>query len=82
MLLMQYVERINVDRNFFKGQGHVLRMLYHMGPMSQKELQERMGIQAGSISEVTLKLEKKGMVSRCKSPEDRRRILLSLTEQG
>ena len=48
----------------------------------QKELQDLLGIQAGSMSEIAAKLEGKGLIVRVRSEEDRRKVFLSITEQG
>ncbi len=65
-----------------RGQGRILRTLCQRGEMSQRELQELLGIQAGSMSEIAAKLEDKGLITRVRSEEDRRKVSLSITEQG
>lgn len=65
-----------------RGQGRILRTLCRRGEMPQKELQELLGIQAGSMSEIAAKLEDKGLIVRVRSEEDRRKVSLSITEQG
>lgn len=65
-----------------RGQGRILRTLCQRGEMPQKELQELLGIQAGSMSEIAAKLEDKGLIIRVRSEEDRRKVSLSVTEQG
>ena len=65
-----------------RGQGRILRTLCQRGEMPQKELQELLGIQAGSMSEIAAKLEAKGLIVRIRSEEDRRKVSLSVTEQG
>ena len=50
--------------------------------ISQKALQEKLGIQSGSMSEVVIKLEKKGYIERIKSSQDRRAYDIILTEEG
>lgn len=64
-----------------RGQGRILRTLCQ-GEMLQRELQELLGIQAGSMSEIAAKLEGKGLITRVHSKEDRRKVSLSITEQG
>lgn len=59
-------------------QGRIRRMIGRCGDMSQKELQERLGVQAGSISEIINKMEKKGILERREDPCDRRRRRLYL----
>lgn len=65
-----------------RGQGRILRTLCQRGEMPQKELQDLLGIQAGSMSEIAAKLEDKGLITRVRSEEDRRKVSLSITEQG
>ena len=52
------------------------------GSMTQRELQERLQIQAGSMSELVSKLELKGFLQRSRDPRDRRRMMLALTGAG
>ena len=50
--------------------------------MSQKEMQDKLDIQSGSISELISKLEKKELVIRQPDSADRRRMIMFLTEKG
>lgn len=63
-------------------QGKILKILYKKGPMSQKEMQDKLDIQSGSISELISKLEKKELVIKQPDSADRRRMILFLTEKG
>ena len=65
-----------------RGQGRILRTLCERGKMPQRELQNLLGIQAGSMSEIAAKLEHKGLIVRVRSEEDRRKIFLAVTEAG
>lgn len=65
-----------------RGQYRILRTLCQQGEMPQKELQKLLGIQAGSMSEIAAKLEDKGLIVRVRSQEDRRKVSLTITEQG
>ena len=62
-------------------QSRVLGLLA-AGDISQRELQERLQIQPGSISELISKLELKGFLTRRRNENDRRKVVLSLTEEG
>lgn len=62
-------------------QARVLRLLA-AGGVTQRELQERLQIQPGSVSELTGKLEMKGFVTRARDENDRRRVTLTLTPAG
>lgn len=63
-------------------QGRVLRMLAKWDGLSQRALQAEMGVQPGSLSELISKLEAKGLLVREQDGEDKRRVVLHLTEAG
>lgn len=48
--------------------------------VNQKQLQELLGIRPGSMSEMVIKLESKGLVSRAKDESDKRVTRLTLTK--
>ena len=50
--------------------------------LSQKEMQERLRIQAGSLSELVSKLEAKGLLTRERDESDKRKISLKITPDG
>ena len=60
----------------------VLKMLLADESLTQGELRKRLGIQAGSFSELAARMEKRGLIEREKDSQDRRRVVLRLTEQG
>ena len=62
-------------------QSMVLHMLRD-GPMTQKQIQEQLGTQPGSVSELISKLETKHLLERRRSETDRRKVLLTLTAKG
>lgn len=65
-----------------RGQGRILRILCGQECMSQKELQDILHIQPGSMSEIAAKLESKGLIARSRDGADKRKILLSVTDKG
>lgn len=64
------------------GQNGILALLAEKESMDQKELQQLLQIQPGSVSEILMKLERKGFITREKNEEDRRRSVVWLTEKG
>ena len=60
----------------------VLQLLLEHGALTQRELQKHLGVQAGSFSELATKMEKKGLIKRERDVDDKRRIVLRLTEDG
>jgi len=59
-----------------------LEILYHLGPLCQKTIGEKLLCSPGNISLVINNLEKNGLVERTKNPSDRRFYQIRLTSQG
>ncbi|KAA3612410.1 MAG: MarR family transcriptional regulator [Planctomycetota bacterium] len=60
----------------------VLEALWHLGPLCQGELGDKMLRSGGSVTSVVDRLEKKGWVQRQRSEQDRRVVLVALTGAG
>ena len=60
----------------------VLEALFHLGPLPQKVLCEKVLRTPGNLTQVIDALEKDTLVKRNPNPEDRRSFLVSLTELG
>lgn len=60
----------------------VLEFLYHKGPQPLQQIGDKILISSGNITYVVDKLERKGLVARRPSPQDRRVIYAEVTEQG
>ena len=60
----------------------VLEVLYHLGSMCQGEIGAKILKSSGNITMVIDNLEKRGLVRRIRDAEDRRKIGISLTDQG
>lgn len=66
-----------------RGQGRILKLILASGgEMTQGELQEKLGTRPGSVSEIVSKLVNRGMLTRDKDEDDKRKVVLRLTEQG
>lgn len=59
-----------------------LETLYHLGPLNQRSIGEKLLKSGGNITMVIDNLEKCGHVKRKKDPTDRRAVLIHLTEKG
>lgn len=64
------------------GQGRVLALLKLKPEMAQRELTYLMGMSRQSIAELLGKLEKQDLVEREPSPENRRAVIVRLTDKG
>ena len=60
----------------------VLETLYHLGPMNQKNLGNKLLKSGGNITFVVDNLEKQGLVIRRRGVVDRRNFNIQLTEKG
>lgn len=65
-----------------RGQNRILSILLENPKMGQRALQEQLGIEPGSMSEILAKLEEKGFLVKEKDESDRRRMIIRLTEAG
>jgi MarR family 2-MHQ and catechol resistance regulon transcriptional repressor len=60
----------------------ILEALYHLGTLSQSELAHKMLKTTGNISSVLKHMEKDGLVSRVRDPDDNRYMQVCITDQG
>lgn len=60
----------------------VLEALYHIGPLCQSELAEKLLKSGGNLTLVVDNLEKAGYVLRERDPADRRFVVVKLTPKG
>lgn len=63
-------------------QFRALRILEENGEITQRQLQDLMGIQQGSLSELVKKLEDQELITRACAFEDRRQLLIRVTKKG
>ena len=60
----------------------VLEALLHKGPQTISEIQNRILLATGSMTAAVDRVERKGLVVRTTTPNDRRAKVLALTESG
>ena len=60
----------------------VLEVLYHLGPLCQRDIAEKQFTSGANITMVVNNLEKNRLVRRARSESDRRRSLVELTPEG
>jgi MarR family 2-MHQ and catechol resistance regulon transcriptional repressor len=60
----------------------VLEALYHLGPLYQTEIGKKLLRSSGNITMVIDNLEKRGYVKRERKKEDRRFMMVRLTDEG
>lgn len=65
-----------------QGQGRILALMKKLECITQKELAELLGIRQQSLGESLLKLEQNGYITRKQSEEDKRAMVVEITEKG
>lgn len=63
-------------------QARVLSVINEKGAISQRELMDILQIRSSSVSELVFKLEDYGLIVRDRDEQDKRTIIVSLTEEG
>ena len=87
--LMRATESINIRLNRHLAEADLtvsqfgtLEALFHLGPLNQRTIGEKLLKSGGNITMVIDNLEKCGYVTRRKDPDDRRAVLIHLTPEG
>ncbi|WP_034383534.1 MarR family winged helix-turn-helix transcriptional regulator [Deinococcus sp. YIM 77859] len=70
------------DHGLTVSQFGVLEALYHLGPLSQRQLADKILRSSGNLTMVIDNLERGGLVRRERDPQDRRVMKVFLTPQG
>ena len=80
--LQSHLKRGGTMGDLTESQFGTLEALYHLGPLCQGEIGQKILKSSGNMTMVVDNLEKRGLVQRERSQEDRRQIEVSLTDQG
>ncbi|MGE5437175.1 MAG: MarR family winged helix-turn-helix transcriptional regulator [Syntrophothermus sp.] len=76
------ISSILVKKGLTYSQFNILEVLYHLGPLCQREIGEKLLKSGGNITLVVDNLEKQGLVKRERDASDRRYYKIILTKQG
>jgi MarR family 2-MHQ and catechol resistance regulon transcriptional repressor len=76
------LSRLLAKHGLTMSQFGALEALYHLGPLTQNELGKKLLKTSGNITMVVDNLEKRTLVKRVRSPEDRRSVTVTLTKDG
>lgn len=76
------VAKIFEANGLTEGQFAVLEALYHKGDMSIGEVQEKILSTSGTIPLIIKNLEKRNLLIRFTDPNDKRRAILQITDEG
>lgn len=64
------------------GRRRIFYFLLQREELLQRELQDLLGVQSGSLSEILSKMEADGLIEKVRSRRDGRQLVLQLTEAG
>ena len=82
VVLGQLMRRLRSEHRFSLSHGAVLGRLDREGPRSVSDLAAAERVRPQSMAQTVGELEVEGLVSRRPDPDDRRRALVELTEEG
>lgn len=74
--------RLLAEYSLTESQLGTLESLYYLGPMSQKDIGDKMLVTGGNMTMVVKNLERRGLVCRERDDGDRRQFIVSLTPEG
>lgn len=74
--------RKHADGNCVKGQGIILDRLCECVGVTQQTIADGLSMRPQSVSEALIAMEEKGLIRREHNPEDKRSMLIYLTEHG
>ena len=80
--LHQQLSRSLAEYNLTESQFGVLEALYHLGPLNQRSIGEKILKSGGNITMVVVNLEKQGWVDKSKDLNDKRSYTVRLTAEG
>jgi MarR family 2-MHQ and catechol resistance regulon transcriptional repressor len=81
-VVTEKMHRHLLDYKLSISQFGVIEALYHIGPLCQKDIGDKILKTSGNITLVIDNLEKRKLVKREKDPDDRRRMTVRFTESG
>ncbi len=80
--MMTRVMQVPTENNLTISQFGTLEALYHLGPLCLGDIAQKILKSSGNVTTVIDNLQKRGLVCRERDTEDRRQIIIHLTEEG
>jgi len=74
--------RLLSENGLTESQLGALEALYYLGPMSQKDIGDKLLVTGGNMTMVIKNLEKRGLIRRVRDTQDRRQMIVSLSSDG
>ncbi|MEO5876292.1 MAG: MarR family transcriptional regulator [Streptosporangiaceae bacterium] len=82
VMTSEFMERGMAERGLSRARTSVLWALHQLGPVTQRELADVIGVTPRNITGLVDALEEDGFAARGKHPTDRRATLVALTAKG
>jgi MarR family 2-MHQ and catechol resistance regulon transcriptional repressor len=76
------INKLIIEKGLTESQFNMLDALFHLGPLSQRELGKKLFKSGGNITMIVDNLEKRNFVKRGRNKNDRRSFTIHLTKQG
>lgn len=73
---------LNMDRSLAKSDALALLVVHRRSESTMSELAADLGAPLSTVTGIVQRLVRRGLLSRTRSPHDRRAYLLTITEQG
>ena len=70
------------DKLLYEAEIHMIMHIKDNPDLHLSAIAEKIGVTRGAVSQIVMKLERKGMISKSKSPQNRSMTMLHLTPQG
>ena len=70
------------DKLLYEAEIHMIMHIRDNPNLHLSAIAEKIGVTRGAVSQIVMKLERKGMISKSKSPQNKSMTMLSLTPQG
>ncbi|MEV4708644.1 MarR family transcriptional regulator [Actinoplanes sp. NPDC049316] len=80
--VQQYMEAGLAEHGLSRARATVVWLVHRGGPHTQRALAQAIGVTARNVTALVDGLEESGFVRRVPHPEDRRALLVQLTDQG
>ena len=81
-MLLTMSARVAEDTDFTLTEVLVSEHLRNYGPLTPKEVGERVGLSSGAVTRLLDRLEARGFARRAAHPDDRRKVLMHYVEQA
>lgn len=80
--IMARIMQVPMENNLTVSQFGTLEVLHHLGPLCLGDIAQKILKSSGNVTTVIDNLQRRGLVRRERDTEDRRQIIVHLTDEG